>query len=328
MTQSLPPSPQDSFSKTRASSDNGPDNGPFGIGLMLCAYFLFSFVDAGAKWLGVLGLAAIQLAFMRYFVHFVISSGVMMLPKKPEKGKGEHYTAPRLADFKSPYIGLTLLRGLLLMGSTVMNFIAVRYLPLTLTSTILFSAPIMICFLSWPLLGEKVGWLRMGAILLGFIGVIVAIRPLGESFHWAMLLSLMAALGFALYSILTRKLAGKVPVDLLQFYSGFIGSLILLPFAFWHWQNPATLLDWGVLLSLGFFAWFGHQLLTHAHGFAPANLLMPFGYSFIIFLTIWSAVLFKEYPDIWTIAGAVIIVVSGLIIWFRERQLHKSPPVL
>ena len=318
-----------------ASSLNtaSPDNGPFGIGLMLCAYFLFSFVDAGAKWLGVLGLAAIQLAFMRYFVHFVISSGVMMLPKKPDQNKGkqnkaQHYTAPRLADFKSPHIGLALLRGLLLMGSTVMNFIAVRYLPLTLTSTILFSAPIMICFLSWPLLGEKVGWLRMSAILLGFIGVIVAIRPLGESFHWAMSLSLMAALGFALYSILTRKLAGKVPVDLLQFYSGMIGSLILLPFAFWQWQNPETLLDWGVLLSLGFFAWFGHQLLTHAHGFAPANLLMPFGYSFIIFLTLWSAILFNEYPDIWTIAGAVIIVVSGLIIWFRERQLQKSPPVL
>ena len=98
----------------------------------------------------------------------------------------------------------------MLMISTVLNFIAVTYLPLTLTSTILFSTPIIICMLSWPLLGERVGLFRFGAIALGFGGVAIAIRPFDDSFHWAVFLSLGGAFTFALYSILTRRLAGLV----------------------------------------------------------------------------------------------------------------------
>lgn len=120
------------------------------------------------------------------------------------------------------------------MGSTVLNFFAVTYLPLTLTSTILFSAPIIICFLSWPLQGERVGIYRWSAIMLGFFG------------------------------------------------------------------------------------WSGHQLLTKAHNLAPASMLTPFGYSFILFLTIWSYAVFDHLPDKWTVMGALIIVVSGVVIWFRE----------
>ena len=128
------------------------------------------------------------------------------------------------------------------MGSTVLNFFAVTYLPLTLTSTILFSAPIIICFLSWPLLGERVGIYRWSAIMLGFFG------------------------------------------------------------------------------------WSGHQLLTKAHNLAPASMLTPFGYSFILFLTIWSYAVFDHLPDKWTVMGALIIVVSGLVIWFREllRSRYKD----
>lgn len=282
-----------------------------GIVLMLFAFFMFSLIDVNAKWLALLGLPALQLSFMRYIGHFVIST-VMIF-----RGGAE------LSRFGTDHWFLVLLRGFLLMMSTVMNFIAVQYLPLTLTSTILFSAPIMICALSWPLLGERVGIWRWLAIMIGFCGILVAIRPFDESFHWAVMLSLIGAFCFALYSLLTRKLSGVVASDTMQFYSGLVGSAMLFPIAFVLWENPETPVQWIQMIALGIFGWLGHELLTRAHGYAPASMLTPFGYTFIIFMTLWSMLVFSHIPDFWTILGAIIIVAAGLIIWFRELRNSK-----
>tara|TARA_A100001015_G_scaffold204886_1_gene229064 strand:- start:1682 stop:2596 length:915 start_codon:yes stop_codon:yes gene_type:complete len=284
------------------------DRALFGIILMIFAYFVFSFIDASAKWLSAAGLPAMQLAFMRYLAHLGISAS--LLGRDGELG----------SLLKSRRILIVMFRGSLLMGSTVMNFIAVQYLPLTLTSTILFSAPIIICLLSWPLLGERVGYWRWFAIILGFIGILVAIRPFDADFHYAAFYSIGGAFCFALYSILTRKLAGEISVDVMQFHSGFVGTFVLLPFAVIGWQSPTSAMDWTIMVMLGVFGWMGHQLLTHAHSFAAANVLTPFGYSFILFLTIWSYLLFDHLPDKWTVLGASIIITSGLIIWFREMK--------
>ena len=279
-----------------------------GIALMLVAFLLFSFIDASAKWLSVLSLPALQLAFMRYLPHFVISTTLI--------GRA----GLKQAMFASSHAPMLILRATMLMVSTVLNFIAMTYLPLTLTSTILFSAPLIICMLSWPLLGERVGLFRWSAIALGFGGVAIAIRPFDDSFHWAVFLSLGGAFTFALYSILTRRLAGLVPIDVMQFYTGAIGTLALLPVALYQWQSPAAAIDWTIMIMLGVFGWAGHQFMTVAHRFAAASLLTPFGYSFILYLTAWSYVLFGHIPDQLTITGAVLIVVSGLVIWFRELQ--------
>lgn len=283
-----------------------------GILMMLAAFFFFSFIDTGAKWLGALAIPALQLSFMRFLGHFVISTGLILRGGVSAK------------RFATPHAGLVILRGLLLMGSTIFNFFAIRHLPLTLTSTILFSAPIIICALSWPLLGERVGIWRVSAILAGFGGILVAIRPFDDSFHWAVFLSLLGALCFALYAILTRKLSGKVAIDSLQFYSGLVGTLVLLPFAILEWQNPETAFQWAVMVCLGFFGWIGHEVLTRAHRFAPASTLTPFSYSFIMYLTVWSILVFGHVPDIWTITGAGIIVISGLVIWMRERRFSRA----
>ncbi len=291
------------------------DDPMLGIGLMLLAYATFSCIDVSAKYLGSLALPALQLTFMRYFGHFVVSTGIIAKD-------GIHWSR-----FDADHKGLVIFRGFLLVGSTVFNFIALRYLPLTLTSTILFSAPIIICLLSWPLLGEKVGVWRWSAILLGFAGILVAIRPFSIEFHWATLLSIAGAFCFALYSILTRKLAGKVATDTMQLYSGFIGVAIVLPFAILEWQNPATAFDWMVMFALGILGWVGHQMLTQAHAYAPSNLLMPYGYSFILYMTLWSWLVFDQAPDTYMILGAIIIIIAGLIIWLRERHLHKRPIV-
>ena len=192
-----------------------------GSSLVLFAYLLFSFIDTGAKFLGLAGIPALQLAFMRFAGHFVISTSVVL-----SSGQG-------FDSFSSPRAGLTILRGGCLLGATVTNFVAIKFIPLTLTSTILFLAPLIICGLSWPLLGQRVGWLRITAILVGFVGIVIAIRPFGVSFHPAVFLSLMSALFFALYQIVTRILAGSVATDTMQFYTGFVGSVALAPIAFW-----------------------------------------------------------------------------------------------
>ncbi len=284
-----------------------------GIILMLFAFFSFSLIDVNAKWLAVLGLPALQLAFMRYLGHFLISFGLIV------RGGAE------LSRFGTDHWFLVILRGFLLMMSTVFNFISVQYLPLTLTSTILFSAPIMICALSWPLLGERVGIWRWTAIMVGFCGILFAIRPFDDEFHWAVLLSLSGAFCFALYSLLTRKLSGVVASDTMQFYSGLVGTAALLPIAVVLWENPATSFQWAQMICLGFFGWVGHEFLTRAHGFAPASMLTPYGYTFIIYMTIWSMLVFDHTPDFWTIIGALIVVGAGLIIWFRELKRAKEP---
>lgn len=288
------------------------DRALFGIGLMLIAYLTFSIIDTSVKWLAIAGLPALQLAFMRYAAHFAISLFIV--------GQGG-FTRDR---FTSERQFLVVLRGSLIMMSTVLNFFAVRYLPLTLTSTILFSAPLIVCALSWPLLGERVGPWRWFAILVGFCGVVIAIRPFDDQFHWAVLLSMSSAVSFAMYLILTRKLAGQVSTDTMQFYSGAVGFFVLAPFAIWQWQNPDSLLDWILLFGLGFWGWAGHQLLTNAHRYAPANILSPFSYSFILYLTLWSYLLFDHLPDKWTVIGAIVIVLAGLFIWLREFNLSRK----
>lgn len=291
--------------QARANEDK-----PFlGIMLMMLAYFMFSFVDTGMKWMSLLGYSALQLAFMRYLSHFIVSTSLM----------ARDGFSPELLRSDRPF--LVIVRGSMLMLSTICNFFALTYLPLTLTATILFSTPIIICILSWPLLGERVGPWRWGAIMFGFCGIIVAIKPFDADFHWAVILSLMSATFFAFYSILTRKLAGVVADATMQFYAGFIGTICLLPFAWLHWQSPATAFEWSIMLGIGVFAFVGHQFLTRAHGLAPANILMPFGYSFIIYLTVWSYVIFDQLPNQWTILGAAMIIVAGLLIWYREKNL-------
>ena len=283
------------------------DRARLGIGMMLAAWFFFALVDSGAKWLVTLGLPALQLAFMRYAGHFAISLGIAAT------------NGQSLSRFRTPHLMPLLIRAGLLLSATVMNFWVLSVLPLTVTSAIMFSSPILVSLLSWPLLGERVGPWRMAAILAGFVGVLIVIRPFGAGFHWMMPLVLWNALALALYSILTRKLAGEVSTEVMQFVMGATGTLVLLPFALWAWQTPETALDWLVLLSLGVFGWAGHQLLTGAHRFGSAAVLMPYTYSFLLYLTVISWLVFDHVPDSATLLGAAVIVGSGLIIWQREK---------
>ena len=254
------------------------------------------------------GVSAFQLAFMRYAGHFAISIGVIL------------QGGINLDRFKTDHIWQLVSRALLLVSATLSNFYALQFLPLTVVSAVMFSSPVIVCFLSIYVLREKVGPWRWGAILLGFIGVLIVVRPFGTVFHPTMLMIIYNAAALALYSLMTRKLSGVVAVETMQFYMGMVGTFLMLPFAIWTWTQPST--AWGmlVLISLGVLGWAGHQLLTNAHRFGTANQLMPFTYSFLIYAAVWGYLLFGTVPDRETILGALVIMTAGLIIWKRDKK--------
>ena len=284
------------------------DRAALGIVMTLGAYVFFAVIDTSVKWLVLAGLPAFQLAFMRYAPHFIIST-LMVLRQ-----------GANLSNFQTAHPGLVLLRAVLLASATLFNFIALNYLSLTITGSIMFSTPIIVCALSWPLLGERVGPWRWFAIILGFMGVLVVIRPFDAAFNWVALLSVYNAFALAFYSIITRKISGVVAAETMQFYMGATGAILLAPLAWWVWVPPATSLQWGLMIGLGIWGWAGHEIFSRAHAFAPANTLMPYTYSFLLYLALTSYIVFNDIPDRWTVLGAGIIVVSGLIIWRRTAK--------
>lgn len=283
------------------------DDAGRGIALMLLAYLLFSFTDTTVKWLSLAGLPALQLAFMRFGVHLVLSTGPML---------GRDHSG-----FLAPWsqARVMLVRGALLAVSTVTNFLALSYLDLTVVAAIMFASPLMVCALSVPLLGERVGPWRWSAIAVGFVGVLIVVRPWSADFHWAVILSLTASTALALFSILTRRLAGVAAPRTMQLYAGLVGTLALAPFALVLWDSPQSPMEWGLMFAIGLFAWSGHHFFSQAHGYAPASVLMPFSYSFLIYLAAWGYLVFGTVPDLATIAGAAVIASAGLVIWWRER---------
>lgn len=279
-----------------------------GIGLILLAFLCFAGVDTTVKWLALAGYPALQLAFMRYLVAFLLSVGRGL----------QHGTVFEWQERR--VMMLVLLRGALLVLATVFNFIALGYLPLSVTSSILNSAPIILTALAVPLLGERVGPFRWVAVIVGFIGVLIVIRPFGEAFHWATLLMVVNAVAMAFFAILTRMLSGQVATQTMQVYMGALGTAVLVVPALLTWRMPETGFDWLLLCATGGFAWIGHEIYGRAHAFAEASVLIPFNYSFIVYLTLAGMVVFGDVPDAFVLLGAAIIIGSGLVIWWRETR--------
>jgi len=282
-----------------------------GIGLMLLAFLVFTGIDTSAKWLVLAGLAPLQVVFVRYAGHALITLFLVL----PHEGR---------SMFHSENMRLEILRGVFLLGSTVCNFTAIKYLSLTLTTAMFFTTPLIVCALSIPLLGERVGPRRWAAIGVGFLGALVAIEPWGADVHWAILFSVGAVFMASMYMVLTRRLAGVDSAATQQFYSAGLATILIAPFALTEWQWPADTVSWFAFCLIGAFGWGGHQLLVVAHRCAPASTLSPFVYVQIIYMTASSWLIFHQPPEQRHIVGAAIILCSGLYIWMRERALAKT----
>lgn len=280
--------------------------------MMLVAFACFTALDSSAKWLVTTAdMSPWSAVFARYAVHLVIVAAILL----PEKGLG---------SLSSHAPGLETIRAGFLLTSTMCNFVAVQFLPLTLTATIFFTIPIFVTVLSIPLLGETVGWRRWAAIGVGFCGILIVTRPWSIGFHWAMLVSLGAALCASLYQILTRRLAGVDSSHTQQLYAGLVATIGVAPFALLNWTLPGSAFAWLPFLAMGVFGWLGHQMLTVAHRYAPASFLAPFVYVQLLYMTASSWIIFSQPPTIWILAGAPVVMAAGFYIWWRERQLTEN----
>jgi drug/metabolite transporter (DMT)-like permease len=276
-----------------------------GIGLMCGAVLSFACLDATAKYLNG-HMDTLQVVWARYTGAFVLA----LLIFNP-------VSRPGLMRTKRPI--LQLLRSAMLLGSTIANFLAFRYLQLDQALAILFSTPFMVAILAGPVLGEWIGWRRWLAILVGFAGVLLVTRPGGGGVHWAALFSVAAAVFYALYIVATRVLSRSDTSDTTLFYSNLVGAGAMLPVLPFVWQTPDD--PWIVFLMaiFGAFASFGHYLLIVAHRLAPASVLAPFIYTQLAWAIGFGYFVFGDVPNHWTIAGASIVVASGLYLLHRER---------
>lgn len=282
------------------------------VGLMFLAVVLFTCIDTSAKWLILAGLVPLQVVFVRYAGHLIYA----LIAYLPQEG---------MSALQSRAPGRQALRSAFLLGSTVFNFMALSALPITLTTTIAFAMPIVVTLLAIPLLGERVGKHRIGAVIVGFLGVLVVTRPWGADWHPAILYSLISLTLAALYFLTTRLLAGIETNATQQIWSSALATTVLLPFVVSTWQWPSALPDWIAFIAIGFFGLSGHTLATIAHRWADASILSPMMYSQLFLAALAGVLVFDTPPTVWTFGGGLIIIGSGLYIWHRERRTAAPP---
>jgi drug/metabolite transporter (DMT)-like permease len=277
-----------------------------GIGLISATYLLFTLLDGSAKWL-VQSVPVLVVVWLRFLTHTLIASALLF----PMRG---------LALVRTQHLRWHLARGLMFVAMTGMNFWALQFLQLTVTASIFFMVPILVALLSAPLLGEKLDAKRWGAILIGFAGVLVIVRPGSEAFHPAMLLSLANAVLYAFFNMMTRKLAAYDPPETIQFLPAVVATVVLAPFALAAWESPHGWFEWLLLCLMGVFGGTGHYLLAMAHRYAPASTLAPFLYQQILYMAIFGYLVFGSVPDAAVWIGAAIVIASGLYLFSRERR--------
>jgi len=280
-----------------------------GIALMVIAFAFFAALDTCAKFLSA-SMATPQIVWARYVGHLVIA----LLIFAPMGGWN---------FWRTERLGLQILRSLFLFGATVCNFIALRYLQLAETAAIFFTVPLLVAALSVPLLGEHVGTRRWTAVLVGFAGVLIIVRPGFGLVHWAVLLSLATAVLAALYMITTRKLSHSERDVTTQFYTALVGAVIIMPLVPFDWQMP-TGANLGAMIAIGVLGGIGHFILIVAHRLAPAPTLAPFIYVHIIWMVGLGYFVFNDLPDQWTMLGAAVVVGSGLYLLHRERATRRA----
>ena len=277
-----------------------------GIGLVSLTYLLFSLLDGSAKWL-VGSIPVIMVVWLRFVTHVLIASAVLF----PLKG---------FSLVKTRHLRWHLLRALMLVAMTGINFWALQYLQLTVTSSIFFTVPIIIALVSAPLLGERLDRGRWAAIIAGFVGVLVIVRPGSADFHPAMLACVVNAVLYALFMLMTRRLAAYDSPETIQYLPAVGAAILLAPFAIAAWEWPDTWLEWTVACLLGVLGGSGHYLLALAHRYAPAGVIAPFLYQQVLYMALFGYLVFGDVPSAAVWVGAAIVIGSGLYLFSRERR--------
>jgi drug/metabolite transporter (DMT)-like permease len=280
-----------------------------GILLMLTAGALFVCLDAVGKYL-TSDYPVVEITWARFFFHLALFPLLL--------GAGRW----RLV-LRTNRIGLHVVRSLLLVGANFLFFLAVKFIPLANATAIGFIAPLLLVAFSVVLLGETVGPRRWAAVAIGFVAVFVIIRPGITGVHWAMFLPIGVALCFSLYQITTRMLGATDHWVTILFFTatgGLVVTSIAVPFV---WVSP-DLEGWALMALMGVFGAASHLVLIRAFTIAPASVLAPFAYVQLVWSILAGLILFGDFPDVWTLAGAAVIAASGLYVIHRERQIARA----
>lgn len=284
-----------------------------GIGFMLLGVALFTFNDALGKWL-IAEVALGQLLFVRS-----AAAMLMLLPFILRSGWR--------ATFFVAQPGLHGLRLLFIVAEVACFYLAVRHLPLADVMSAYQAAPLIVTLLAIPLLGERVGWRRGLAVGVGFIGVLLVLKPQGESFTQSAallpgLIALAGTLGYALLVILTRQLRGAGNLTLIAWHTVGVGlfGLLTLP---WGWAT-IDLTTLALLGLIGVVATLAHICINHSLKLAPAPLVVPYQYTSLLWAMLLGWIFFADIPSTSMLLGAAIIVASGLFVLHRQNIKKKT----
>ena len=283
-----------------------------GIGLMVLGIFLFCCNDALGKWL--LGTYSVwQMLVIRS-----IAAIALLSPFIWREGRAAFAGAPRP--------GLQVLRVSLSVTESIMFFVALSYLPLADTVTFYLAAPIYVTAISALFLKERVGWRRWSAVVVGFVGVIIALRPSSATLTWPALIAIVGSLGFAVFLIITRMLRGTSDVVMV---SGQFGAMLVVSGAIAPigWIAPSAL-DFGLMLVLGVVAMTAFACMNRSLKLAPASVVVPYQYTMIVWAVVLGWLVFGDVPDAFTLTGAAIIVGAGLYILWREQIVARREPMV
>ena len=280
------------------------------IGLIIVATTLFSGLDTAAKYLVTYGgMPVEQVVWVRFAAQFL--GMLVLVPILGGMGIKQMFVT------SAPWLQIA--RSILMALTSVFNFLAVKYLRLDQTITIMFLAPLLVALLAGPVLGEWIGWRRMVSILIGFAGVMIVVRPGLSEFNIGVLYSLGAMVALSGFILLTRKLAGRDPAMVTLMYSMIVGVVAFAPHAIVNGNWDGNALFWGLMISLGVLGGVGHYLFILAYKHVETSFLSPYLYVQIIGMITLGFLVFGDVPDVWTIAGSLVIVSSGLYVYHREH---------
>jgi|TARA_B110000977_G_C11073291_1_gene490303 drug/metabolite transporter (DMT)-like permease len=287
---------------------NNKKNPLIGMGLMMLAMVLVPILDLFAKLLSA-DYAVIEITWARFVFH-----GLWLLPLLTWKG---------IVWWKLPQQPVyQLMRSLMLTATTVSFFFAIKDNPIPTALTLLFISPLIVAVVAPLWLGETFDTLRGVAVVCGFLGVVVVLRPNADDFSPSILWALVAGVGYAFYIMFTRKLSSSSPPLLTLFYTAVGGVLVLTPFVGPVWITP-DVKGLVMMASMGLFAALGHFFIIMACEYATASQLSPFNYFEIVAATVISYFVFDFFPDIYVWVGIAIICSSGAYVSWRELQLSK-----
>ena len=274
------------------------------ISYNLLAWALLPFMDTIAKYLSS-DLSFFQITWARYFFTVFFTLPIMFFLFRKSLTWS---TAPKLQAF----------RGLTLFFANILFFYSISIISMAKALTLAFVAPLITTALSPFFLNEKVGFRRWSAVLVGFVGSLIVVRPGFIEYNLASVAALGTGLFYGIYLVITRKLHSSDSPLLTLLLTGVVGVIIATFFVPLVWVSP-TLNQWGLLALMGIFACLGHLFLILSLKYADASKLAPFGYFEIVTNVMLGYYFFGDFPHYWTWVGLFIIVSSGIYISFREK---------